>query len=115
VKTETSLTDSIFFHHPPLLCFAFLSPYAALAILGDNFTLIPATEILTNRSVFYFVQQFLPHNRYLVRRIRANPDLVAFDLQHIDRDPFTGGQIDNEFFAWAACEDEHGQLSFCLK
>jgi hypothetical protein len=60
-------------------------------------------------------RQLLPHNRYIVRRIRTNPHLLAFHAQHRDLDPFTGGQFNDESFAWAAGEDEHGGLLAIVK
>jgi len=55
-------------------------------------------------------QQLLPHNRYIVRCIRADPDLIACVSQYSDLDLFTGGQFNDDTFAWAAREYEHGNL-----
>jgi hypothetical protein len=61
-----------------------------------------------------FLQQFLPDNRNIVRRIRTDPYLIAFYFQYGDCDPFAVRGFNDEGFAWAAGEDEHVQFSFCL-
>ena len=53
------------------------------------------------------LQQLFPHNRNCVRRIRADPHLIAFDLQHRNRDLFAGWGFNDEGFAWATGEYEH--------
>ena len=40
----------------------------------------------------------------------TDPHPVAFDAQHRDRDPFTGWGFNDEGFAGAAGEDEHGDF-----
>ena len=61
------------------------------------FLIRPGRPSLLSRQ---FLQQLLPHNRYIVRRIRADPDLVAFDFQHRDFDLFAGRGFVDEGFAW---------------
>lgn len=57
------------------------------------------------------LQQLFPHNRNCVRRIRADPHLIAFDLQHRKHDLFAGWGFNDEGFAWATGEDGHGGLA----
>ena len=45
----------------------------------------------------------------------ADPDLAAFNLQHRDCDLFPGWGFNDEGFAGAAGEDEHGGLLACCQ
>ena len=59
------------------------------------------------QQLFPHIQQLFPRNRNCVRRIRADPHLIAFDLQHRNRDLFAGWGFNDEGFAWATGEYEH--------
>jgi hypothetical protein len=43
---------------------------------------------MIHRSAFYFVQQFIPHNRKPIRCLGTDADFVTFDCEHGDLNLF---------------------------
>ncbi len=69
--------------------------------------IIRIDESVSSRVRF---QQFFSEDCHVFRRFRTDAHLVALDAQHSDQDPLACGCFVNDRFAWAAGENEHGNL-----
>ena len=73
----------------------------------------PRLTVDPQARVFLFpfnLKQFLPHHRQVLGSISAQTDLIPLDAKNDDLDQLSCGQFNDDSFAGAAGDDEHGNL-----